>query len=182
MMCEYYTSPRPAREKQRIADLAVAVEERDSARALAEAEEAETGQSVQEHTAARLATAEANVTKLEEVANFPVNFVFSPDGAQVFNTLAVLWMEDNPHHHQINDDVKNMYNETSRVACFRAARLHRPSRIPYLRLFYGHHAPIYIVRAEGRMVSVAALSGTTAEDDVTRRLSTSIAWKRSIPT
>ena len=73
------------------------------------------------------------VTKLEKVPTFPINIDFSADAPQKFSTLAALWMEDQPQHHQINDDVINMYNETSRVACFQAARRHRPCRMGCLK-------------------------------------------------
>ena len=104
--------------------------------------------------------------RIRPLACYPVNFVFDSDGAQRFALAASLYREKNPLHVLGSDDVKNMYNSTSRIACFSAAQRRRPSHVPYLRYFYGQLSYIIMVRSEGRMLSALARSGCHDDDEV----------------
>ena len=97
--------------------------------------------------------------------NYPVNHVFDTDGAQRFALSVALYHDKFPLHVKGNDDITNMYNETSRLACFHAAREYRPTHIPYHRYFYSEPSEIIMVRSEGRMLSVLARTGDVDEGE-----------------
>ena len=190
----FYTSPLPevaeaqAREVELAADAeaeahALAAQARDAvARAqLAEAH-ALGEEGLQSATAAReqvdtatedavryASAAAAATAERESVAaprNHPVNFAFTPGGAPCLSQLVDTWHEGAPQNHTVDDDLTNMYNETSLRAAFAGLRERQPHLVPVHRLIYGAPAPIWLERTTGPLRAASAYFNADEHDAV----------------
>ena len=109
--------------------------------------EAAVATAVERERAAAAAAAECEAAAAPR--NHPVNLAFTPGGATCLSQLVDTWHEDAPTNHTIDDDITNMYNETSLHAAFAALREHQPHLVPVHRLIYGRPAPIWLERTSG---------------------------------
>ena len=153
----FYTEPDPKAVEAQRAEVANATAVLERARAAAaESECAAASEEVRR--------ADHHLQQVSAPRPFPINFVFDSDGAQRFALSTALYLAKHPSHCGGNDDVFNMYNESSRLASFASARRRRPSHVPYHRYFYAHQAEIILVRSEGRMLSSLVVEGAPDGD------------------
>ena len=98
-----YTEQLPEKTAALAAERAAARDACAAAQAEADALDFSVDTATAVQVAVRLVEAQAAEAAALAPRNFPVNFVFTPDGPQCFATLVTLWRQDAPSNHQISD-------------------------------------------------------------------------------
>ena len=102
---------------------------------------------------AKLVVAQSELETAKAPAEFPVNYSFSKNSAEMTFHHVQAWVEQYPKDHTISDDKKAMFPTASRPALFANLRLRKDHEfagyVPAFRLLYGKPARIFLVRREG---------------------------------
>jgi hypothetical protein len=116
---------------------------------------------------AKLVVAQGELEAAKAPAEFPVNYSFSKNSAEMTFHHVQSWVEQYPKDHTISDDKKAMFPTASRPALFTNLKIRKDHEfagyVPAFRLLYGKPARIFLVRREGELCMPRLHLATPAE-------------------
>ena len=116
---------------------------------------------------AKLVVAQGELKAAKAPAEFPVNYSFSKNSAEMTFHHVQSWVEQHPKDHTISDDKKAMFPTASRPALFTNLKIRKDHEfagyVPAFRLLYGKPARIFLVRREGELCMPRLHLATPAE-------------------